>query len=298
MKNNIFKLAIGLIFSTMLFQGSVSFGATCKDLGGTCTPAIGCVNNFASSQASDCTGGACCIPVSYTVPSGQKCSDLGGECVPAGTCYNYVSDKSIDCDSKAVCCIPMTISSLPSAPAPTDPAPSSGSLMEFTNPLKINTLEGLLASLLNSLRGFVAVVAIIVIIIGGIMYITSGGSEKQIETAKKAIGGALIGMAIIFAAPAFLKEILNILGARDMPADVAAAPSILQIAEKVLQFLLSIVGILAIIGLIVGGAFYMTAYGDEEKAKKGKEIIKNSLIGIIVASAALLLIKQLAVLLQ
>jgi hypothetical protein len=119
----------------------------------------------------------------------------------------------------------------------------------------------------------------------------------MVETAKATIGGAVIGLAIIFAAPAFLKEILTILGGSDNSGLLGNAPTLKAIAERILNLLLSIVGILGIIGLIIGGGFYLTAYGDEDRIKKGKDVVTASLIGIIIAAASLIIVRQIAVLL-
>ncbi|MFA6383643.1 MAG: pilin [Parcubacteria group bacterium] len=168
---------------------------------------------------------------------------------------------------------------------------------EFANPITPTTLQGLLTNILTSLRGVVALIAIIMIIVGGMMYMFAGVNEKMVETAKATIGGAVIGLAIIFAAPAFLKEILTILGSSDTSGLLGSAPSLKTIAERILDLLLSIVGILGIIGLIIGGGFYLTAYGDEDRVKKGKDVVAASLVGIIIAAAALIIVRQIAVLL-
>jgi len=140
----------------------------------------------------------------------------------------------------------------------------------------------------------VAIIAIIMIIIGGVVYMTAGVDEKNVELAKKIIGSAVLGLAIIVAAPAFLKELLAILGGKDDSGLLGNAPSLKLIAERLLQLLLSIVGILGIIGLLTGASFYLTAYGNEEQIKKAKSIITASLIGILVAFAALVIVKQVA----
>lgn len=168
---------------------------------------------------------------------------------------------------------------------------------EFANPLAVNDLTGLLTGLLTTLRGIVAIIAIIMIVIGGMIYMFAGVDEKNVELAKKMIGGAIIGLAITVAAPSFLKELLTVLGGTDSSGLVSDAPTLKSIAERILNLLLSIVGILAIIGLIIGGGFYMTSYGDEERMKKGKSIIVAAIIGITVAMAALVIVKQVAVLL-
>jgi type IV secretory pathway VirB2 component (pilin) len=175
---------------------------------------------------------------------------------------------------------------------------TAGGSTTFANPLKVNSIQALLTSLLSALQGLVAIVAIIMIIVGGIMYMFAGVDQKMMENGKKTIGGAVIGLAIVFAAPAFLKEILTILGGTDSSGLLSSAPSLQTIAQRVLNLLLSIVGILGIIGLVAGGAIYLTAYGDEERIKKAKSMIAGSIMGIIIALAALVIVRQIANLLK
>lgn len=169
---------------------------------------------------------------------------------------------------------------------------------EFANPLgNVNTVSGVLSNVLNNLKGVIASIAIVFIVVGGFMYILSAGDETMIKKAKSTITSALIGLAIALAAPTFLKEIVAILSTGDgatAEEAIAAAPTIKVIVTRVLNLLLSIVGIIAMIGLVIGGSFYLTAYGDEDKIKTGKKIITNSLIGIAVAMGALVLVKQVA----
>lgn len=166
--------------------------------------------------------------------------------------------------------------------------------VEFCNPLQFSTVEQVLTSVLAALQGVIVVISIIFIIIGAVLYITSAGNDQRTEMAKKAITASLVGLAIGIAAPTLLKEIYTILGAKEIPGEVSAAPTIAQIAFKVLDFLLSIVGVLAIIMLIVGGIMYLTAAGNEDQIDKGKKLIKYAIIGIVIALAALVIVKQIA----
>ena len=119
----------------------------------------------------------------------------------------------------------------------------------------------------------------------------AGGDDKKITTAKNIITSAIIGFAIAISAGTFLKEVQKILG-QTPSGQTATALDLKTIIENTLNFLLSIVGIIAMIGLVVGGVFYLTAYGDEDRAKKGKSIITSSIIGIAIALAALVIVKQ------
>jgi hypothetical protein len=181
----------------------------------------------------------------------------------------------------------------------TTSAGASGAVT-FINPLKVDTVSGVLNNVLGNLKGIIASIAIIFIVVGGFMYILSAGDEKMITKAKATIASALIGLAIALAAPTFLKEIVTILGnggGATAEEAVEHALTIKQIATRTLNLLLSVVGIIAMISLVIGGSFYFTAYGDEKRIETGKSIITNALIGIAVAMAALVLVKQLSALL-
>lgn len=56
-----------------------------------------------------------------------------------------------------------------------------------------------ISRVVNYVLGFVGIVLIVILIYGGFLYLTSAGNEKQIETAKKVLTYAIIGMVIIFA---------------------------------------------------------------------------------------------------
>ena len=61
----------------------------------------------------------------------------------------------------------------------------SVSTTTFDNPLRFNTIEAVLTSVMDNLRGILATIAIIFIILGGIMYMLSAGDEKMITRAKE-----------------------------------------------------------------------------------------------------------------
>ncbi len=179
-----------------------------------------------------------------------------------------------------------------SAPAPT--TGGSVSPITITNPLQYDTVDGFVSSVMVAVQGIVVVLAILAIVIGGVLYVISAGNSALMTQAKGAITGALIGLAVVIAAPSFLQEVYTIVGGKNAPSQLQNALSLTQIAMKTLDFLLGIVGILAIIMLLIGGIAYMTAGGDSKRADVGKEIVKNSLIGIAIVMSALILVKQVA----
>jgi hypothetical protein len=286
----------------------------CEDSGGTCTDS--CTEGYELSlgEYNNCDE-MCCkepegnsTPVSNSNSASNACTSSGWKCQEY--CENDDDQMDLECDGDNICCKSLTAkasnavnntaksNNTKQAANPT----SSGSTdniqpVEFPNPIKATSMSEFFGSILGSLMSVIAYVAIIFIIIGAVMYMLSAGNQNMIENAKKTITGAVIGLAIALAAPTFLKQIKDILGGAQgtNPDDIVnQAYTFKDIAVNVLNFLLSITGILAIIALIVGAVFYLTSYGDEDRMKKGKEIATAALIGIIVAFSALVIVRQIA----
>lgn len=174
-----------------------------------------------------------------------------------------------------------------------DPPSMPSSDIVIKNPLAFNTVEDLLNSILAAIQAIVAILSLIMIVIGSIIYMTAAGNEGKLGTGKMIITAAIVGLALALAAPSFLKEIGTVLGWGEVaPGPAADAKGILQIITGVLNFLLSIVGIIGVIMLVIGGIMYLTAAGDQKKVETGKKIVVYSIIGIAVASAALVLVAQ------
>lgn len=61
------------------------------------------------------------------------------------------------------------------------------------------------------LLGILAIIAVILIIIAGFMWMTSGGNEEKITTAKNMLRSAIIGLVIILAAYGITLYVIRIL---------------------------------------------------------------------------------------
>ncbi|MFC1623217.1 hypothetical protein ACFL2R_01935 [Patescibacteria group bacterium] len=165
---------------------------------------------------------------------------------------------------------------------------------EFCNPLEYEDVNVLVTDILDYLQGIIVVISIIFIVIGAILYITSAGNESRMTLAKGAIVAAMIGLAIGIAAPSFLKEIANILGWGQDLGDAEDALSISEILLNLLNFLLGIVGVLGIIMLVSSGIMYLFSAGDQTRIDMAKNMTKWSIIGIVVALASMVIVRQIA----
>ncbi len=70
-------------------------------------------------------------------------------------------------------------------------------------------LPGMAINIINMILGFLALIAIIIVIVGGFEWMTAGGNEDRVATAKKRLTYGIIGLAIIFLAYAIVKFVLS-----------------------------------------------------------------------------------------
>lgn len=70
-------------------------------------------------------------------------------------------------------------------------------------------LNSLLAKAVNIISAIVGVVAVIMIIVGGFKYITSGGDSNNVSGAKNTIIYAIIGLVIVALAQVIVHFVLN-----------------------------------------------------------------------------------------
>lgn len=166
---------------------------------------------------------------------------------------------------------------------PSNPAAGGGS---FGNPLGTDSIEGVLGNIMSYLRGIAGTIAVIFIIIGGIMYMVSGGSKETTERAKKTLICAIAGLAIVLAAPLFYTEIKAVLSGSN------PGSALQQILMNILKLLLAIVGFLAIISMVIGAIWMLTAVGDEERYGLGKKTAGYSILGLVIALSALIIANQ------
>jgi hypothetical protein len=164
----------------------------------------------------------------------------------------------------------------------------------FTNPLSFNNVDDFLSNFLTVMQGIIVSLALVFIVVGAILYVTSAGESGRIESAKKAITSAMIGLAIGIGAPSILNELSTVLNWNSNNSTVSSAPTFSQIATNVLTFLLGIFGAMAMIMMIIGGMMYLTSAGDTDRIDTGKKIFKYSLIGSVIAMAAMVLVRQIA----
>ncbi len=133
---------------------------------------------------------------------------------------------------------------------------------------------------------FVGAAAVLVIVIRGIMVITSVGEEEAITKAKKHIIYALVGIATVILSEVVVRGVIFPEAGKELP-DVQAGRFILI---NIINYLSGFVAIMAFVGLFYGGYRYVMSAGDEEMNEKIKKLIIGALIALLLSLGAFALV--------
>ncbi len=63
--------------------------------------------------------------------------------------------------------------------------------------------------IINVALGFLGLIAVVIILMGGFKWMTAGGNEDKVAEAKKLLGAGVIGLAIVLAAWAVSTFVIN-----------------------------------------------------------------------------------------
>ncbi len=72
-----------------------------------------------------------------------------------------------------------------------------------------NTISEVMINITNYVLGFITVIAVLMLIWGGIRYLTAAGDEAMVESAKHTITYAIIGLIIVAVAYAVVVVVVN-----------------------------------------------------------------------------------------
>lgn len=168
----------------------------------------------------------------------------------------------------------------------------------YQNPLKVNSISEWLQNFLAGVQGLVGVIAVAMIVIAGIIYMFSGANSSWITTAKNMTTWAMVGFTVAIAAPSLLKEIVSVFNGTPVSSDIIKnATPIGKILTNVLSFLLTIIGILALISFVIGGFQYLSSGGDRGKTESAKKILLYSMLAILISGSGAIIVRQIFALL-
>lgn len=89
--------------------------------------------------------------------------------------------------------------------------PNNGGLVELEGNVNLGNrpLISTVGQIINVLLGFLGVIAVVLILIGGFKWMTAAGNEEKVGEAKKLLGAGVVGLVIILAAFAIASFVIT-----------------------------------------------------------------------------------------
>lgn len=154
------------------------------------------------------------VNVALALPT---CSGPSSECVPHSSCINYtcICDAGYELNSNSTLC--QLRGSTASNPVGGNAANNVG--WGDVSPDTIGSLSGLgvkdpreiAANVINVILGFLGIIAVVLILIGGFMWMTAAGNDDKVATARKIMTAGIIGLVIVLAAFGIAKFVIQAL---------------------------------------------------------------------------------------
>lgn len=133
----------------------------------------------------------------------------------------------------------------------------------------------------------VGIIALVMVIYSGYMYITSQGDAGRLAKAKKSLMSAIIGVVIAMGATVIVntfKIILNINSNGWNQGTVTQAD-----VSNAFNWAYGIAGLVAVVFIIKGGVDYLLSAGDPGKVKKATQSLIFAVVGLVVVLVAALI---------
>jgi len=146
----------------------------------------------------------------------------------------------------------------------------------------------LILNFISFAGSFTAIASSAAILYGGLMYIFSAGDEKRAEQAKKIIIFSIIGLVIAVNAGVLVGLVRDVAG--DPLGPGVGADPIISLIGRIGVIILAPLALIATTAIIYGGYTYITSAGEEDKARRGKQIITYSLVGIFITLISALIV--------
>lgn len=111
----------------------------------------------------------------------------------------------------------------------------------------------------------------------------------MLKTIQK-IGARIVSVAILTMPLTALAQ----WGSADLGRSGLASTSVSALIINAMNWLLYILGFLAIIGFVISGILYLTAYGEEKQIERAKTAMLYSIVGILVALVGFIAVKAIS----
>lgn len=143
----------------------------------------------------------------------------------------------------------------------------------------------------NFLKIFIGAIAVLVILISGMKLLVSAGKDDVLQTQKKHILWALVGLIVIGIAELVVQDI--IFGNQKHPGTEINYSNAIRLIADLTNFIASFISFIAILAVIYAGFLYVTSRGEEEGVTQAKKILTGVVLGLVLTAASYAIINTL-----
>ncbi len=129
---------------------------------------------------------------------------------------------------------------------------------------------------------FCGAIAVLMIVISGFRYMTSGGNEELMGKMKRSIIYAALGLLLVGIAEFGVKDVLF----PQQGSQLTDVEKLQTLVINVTNFISGFLATIAAVMYIYGGYLYVTAFGNEEATGKAKKVFIGATVGLLLAMAA------------
>jgi TRAP-type C4-dicarboxylate transport system permease small subunit len=178
----------------------------------------------------------------------------------------------------------------------------------------INSFGAIISAFLPAILGIAGIISFLFFLLGGFRYLVARGDSKAVDSARKTIASALIGLLIIVGLFVLINIIQSILHIQITLISAAYAqnpgqidlgnsfkfgsspvsalfPSLGKLVSNILVVVIPVAGIIFFFMLLWGGLRYMLSMGDDKAVSSARGIISTALIGLLIILGSFLIIR-------
>ncbi len=154
-----------------------------------------------------------------------------------------------------------------------------GAAAGVQGPLR-GSIDQTVVNVINTILNYVALAAVIAIIVAGLYMILTGGA--QADKAKTIIIWTIVGLIVILLAKVIVNFVYSLFGAQsgNVGINVLGGTNPVQTIIQIVNTVLTYVGLAAVVAIVIAGLYMILSGGAQ--ADRAKEIIKWVIIGLIV----------------
>ena len=152
--------------------------------------------------------------------------------------------------------------------------------------ISTGSISGTVLALLFAVLSFMALAAVVVIVIAGISMVVGVGDDAAKDKAKKTIGYAIGGLLVIFFAGAIVQLVISETGSGDLFGNATGAVDIRVAVVDILKAVLRFMGLVAVVVIVIAGIMLVVSGGEDSAKDRAKKMILYAVIGLIVIALA------------